>query len=204
MGGRCILVLGGARSGKSRYAQETARRLGGDVLFVATAEPLDDEMRWRIEAHRQERPPTWRTVEATRHVGRATDEAIADAQVVIVDCLTLLVSNVLIDCVGGDDDVDATRATLVDEQIGAEIAELLACIDRLPVTFILVSNEVGMGLVPDNRLGRIFRDCLGRVNQEIAARADEVYLMVAGTPLKLPASSRPPTARESGEAASRD
>ena len=179
MKGKCILILGGVRSGKSQFAQEMASRMGEGVLFVATGEPLDEEMRQRIEEHRRMRPSNWRTVEAPLRVGRRISEEIGSAEVVILDCLTLLVSNVIGQC-GDPEQVDAG---LVSEKLAVEIEELAACIEKVEASFILVSNEVGMGLVPDNRLGRLYRDCLGKANRELAQRAGSVYLMVAGIPM---------------------
>ena len=179
MKGKCILILGGVRSGKSQFAQEMASRMAEGVLFVATGEPLDEEMRQRIEEHRRMRPSNWRTVEAPLRVGRRISEEIGSAEVVILDCLTLLVSNVIGQC-GDPEQVDAG---LVSEKLAVEIEELAACIEKVEASFILVSNEVGMGLVPDNRLGRLYRDCLGKANRELAQRAGSVYLMVAGIPM---------------------
>ena len=185
MKGKFILILGGVRSGKSQFAQEMASRMGGGVLFVATGEPLDEEMRHRIEEHRKMRPSNWRTVEAPLSVGRRIREQIGDAQVVIVDCLTLLVSNVIGRC-GDPEQVDAR---LVSEKVAVEIEELVACIEEAGASFVLVSNEVGMGLVPDNRLGRLYRDCLGKANRELAERADTVYFMIAGIPMVVKEAS---------------
>ena len=181
MKGKCILILGGVRSGKSQLAQELASRLGGPVLFVATGEALDEEMEERIRAHKDARPSGWRTVEAAVGVGRRIREQAGDAHVVIVDCLTLLVSNVIGRC-GEPEKVDAGVAST---EVAAETAELAGCIGDTGATFILVSNEVGMGLVPDSRLGRIYRDCLGRANRDLAQRADVVIFMVAGIPMTI-------------------
>ena len=187
MAKQCILILGGARSGKSRFAQEMALRLGDKVLFVATGEALDEEMKQRIEEHKRDRPSSWRSVEVATGVGKRIREEVGDAQVVIVDCLTLLVSNVIGQC---GDDPEQISAELVQERLATEIDELIGCINDSTATFILVSNEVGMGLVPGNRLGRLYRDLLGRVNQLLAQRADEVYVMVAGIPVEVKGHSR--------------
>ncbi len=182
MAKQCILILGGARSGKSRFAQEMAPRLGDKVLFVATGEALDEEMRQRIEEHKRDRPSSWRSAEVPTGIGRRIQEEVGDAQVVIVDCLTLLVSNVIGQC---GDDPEQISAKLVQERLTAEIDELIGCINGSTATFILVSNEVGMGLVPESRLGRLYRDFLGKVNQILAKRADRVYFMLSGIPLSL-------------------
>ncbi len=182
MAKQCILILGGARSGKSRFAKEIALRLGGKVLFVATGEALDEEMRQRIEEHKRDRPSSWRSVEVPTGVGRKVQGEIGDARVVIVDCLTLLVSNVIGQC---GDDPEQISAALVQGRLTTEIDELTECIDGSTATFILVSNEVGMGLVPESGLGRLYRDLLGKVNQTFTDRAGRVYFMLSGMPLSL-------------------
>jgi adenosylcobinamide kinase/adenosylcobinamide-phosphate guanylyltransferase len=184
--GRLILVLGGVRSGKSDYAEELAQSLGqAQVLFVATAEAGDAEMARRIAAHQQSRPASWRTLEAPRHIGEAIQSHLGEAAVVLVDCMTLLVSNVML-ALG--DDPDATQA---EQAVQDEIQALLRTCQRSPMTCIAVSNEVGLGVVPEHRLGRLYRDLLGKANQALAAQADEVYLMVAGLAVELKALAAP-------------
>jgi adenosylcobinamide kinase / adenosylcobinamide-phosphate guanylyltransferase len=159
-----VLVLGGARSGKSLFAERLAGECGGPVLYVATAEALDDEMAERIRRHRARRDPAWRTLEAAVDVASAVEASLQDARTVLVEDLTLLLANRL------------------DEDLAmAEVERLLA----LPANVVLVSNEVGMGLVPEHPLGRTFRDALGRLNQHAAGRAAEVYFVIAGLPLRL-------------------
>jgi len=179
---KCILVLGGARSGKSRFAQEIACQLGDKVLFVATAEALDEEMRSRIEDHKRERPLNWRTIEVSVGVGKRIQKELGNAQVIIIDCITLLVSNVISQCGSNSDEIDSH---LVEQRVALEVDSLVQCINSADAVFIIVSNEVGMGLVPDNRLGRFYRDLLGRANQEIARCADEVLLLIAGISMKI-------------------
>ena len=176
MAKQCIFILGGARSGKSRYAQELAGKLSNKVLFVATGEALDEEMQARISHHKKDRPESWRTLEAPTNIGRQIEQQIGGAEVVLIDCLTLLVSNLLAD------KPDYSKA---EKQVMAEINELIACIDKLDSSFIIVSNEVGMGLVPETRLGRIYRDMLGKANQLIAQHASKVYFMAASIAVKL-------------------
>ncbi len=178
--GRLILVLGGARSGKSSFAQNLAQAMGDDhVLFVATAEALDEEMRDRIALHRQDRPPAWRTLEAPRTVGDAIARAFDGESVVLLDCLTLLVSNAMLP--------DGEELPFPEAQaaVAAEVTGILRARDQIGSHFIVVSNEVGMGLVPPYPLGRHYRDLLGRANQDLARHADAVYLLVAGLPLEL-------------------
>ena len=164
-----LLVLGGARSGKSRYAQQRAEALAGERVFVATAQALDAEMAERIARHRSDRGDRWHTIEAPLALAPViVAEASAD-RVLLVDCLTLWVSNLL----------------LADRPIEPAIAELRAALAAARGPVILVANEVGLGIVPDNALARRFRDAAGRVNQAVAAAADEVQFLAAGLPLTL-------------------
>jgi adenosylcobinamide kinase / adenosylcobinamide-phosphate guanylyltransferase len=164
---KLTLVLGGARSGKSRYAESLIAALPPPWLYVATAEASDEEMIERINAHRARRGPHWRTVEAPRHLVAALQKA--GTTPVLVDCLTLWLSNLML----ADIDMEAETAHL----------EGALAVARAPV--VLVANEVGSGIVPQHLLGRKFRDLQGVLNQRMAARADHVVLMVAGLPLVL-------------------
>ncbi len=175
-----ILVLGGARSGKSQFAQNLARELGGQVLFVATGEAKDEEMEQRITQHRRNRPSSWRTLEAPIGVAERIGQEASDAEVIILDCLALLISNLLL--YEGD---RVTDYCIAEEKMLAEVKKLIDCTNKLDAHFIIVSNEVGLGLVPPNKLGRIYRDLLGRANQLLAKNATEVYLLVAGLPLRI-------------------
>lgn len=168
---KLVLVGGGARSGKSRFALAHARRLGARRVLVATAEALDDEMRDRIARHRVDRGDAFRTVEEPRALAAAL-EGIADADVVVIDCLTLWLSNHL--CAGAD-----------PVSIEGEVDRLLDVIVARPFVTVAVANEVGMGVVPESPLGRVFRDLAGRANQRFAARAGEVYLAALGSVLRL-------------------
>ncbi len=180
---RSILITGGARSGKSRFAQELALKSTKPVLFVATATPGDEEMKQRIDEHRKSRPATWRTLEVETHIGKQILENINAAQTVIIDCITLLINNVFSQhspCHGED-----FNARLLEKEVMAEITELTDCIHRVAADFIIVTNEVGLGVVPDNKMGRLYRDLLGKANQVLAQNADEVYLLVSGIPLLI-------------------
>jgi adenosylcobinamide kinase/adenosylcobinamide-phosphate guanylyltransferase len=174
-----ILLIGGAGSGKSRFAQELAQRLGGTVLFVATAAAGDEEMLQRIEEHRRKRPPAWKTLEVTTEVGKNITQKIGGARVVIVDCITLLASNIL------SQHSEPIKVPLIEKRLTAEIDGLIECTQKLDASFIIVTNEVGLGVVPTSRLGRLYRDLLAGANQKLAEAADEVYLMVAGLAVPL-------------------
>jgi adenosyl cobinamide kinase/adenosyl cobinamide phosphate guanylyltransferase len=160
-------VLGGVRSGKSRYAEAAVQRWPAPWVYVATAQAFDEEMRERIEAHRGRRGDGWSTVEAPVALGQALDAA--GARPVLVDCLTLWLTNLML---GGGD-------------VAAAVAGLEAALRRRVAPTVLVSNEVGMGIVPESALGRAFRDQAGMLNQRVAALAGHVVFMVAGLPLVL-------------------
>jgi adenosylcobinamide kinase/adenosylcobinamide-phosphate guanylyltransferase len=168
-----VLVLGGVRSGKSRYAQRLAERRDR-VTFIATAEHRDDEeMRLKIERHRAERPASWTTVEEPLDLAAAIQSAGSKGDAVLVDCLTLFAAN-LLETLGND---EVKLRSLIDG--------LCEALQSAPCTVILVSNEVGSGVVPAYASGRRFRDLVGEINQRVAAIADTVLLMVAGLPLAL-------------------
>ena len=175
-----ILIIGGARSGKSRFAQELALKSGKPVLFVATAVAGDEEMQNRIEKHQNARPAAWNTLEVTTHIGSQISRKIGGAEVVIIDCITLLVNNIF-----GDQTDEQIDAPLIEKRLTTEINELIECINHSNASFIIVTNEVGLGLVPANKVGRLYRDLLGRANQLLAEHADEIYLMVAGLPVQI-------------------
>ena len=179
---KSTLIIGGARSGKSRFAQEMALKAGGAVLFVATAEAGDEDMKKRIEEHRRARPSTWETLEVTTHVGRQIARNIGRAQTVIIDCITLLINNIFQQ---HGPPGDAETESLIEKDVIAEIDELIDCMKRIDARFIIVTNEVGLGLVPPNRVGRLYRDLLGRANQLLAQHTEEVIMMVTGLPVTV-------------------
>lgn len=166
---RLTLVLGGARSGKSRHAEALIAETAPPWVYLATAEALDREMQERIAHHQGRRDPRWRTVEAPRDLAGAIAEVGADGQPVLIDCLTLWLSNTL----------------LADGDVEGACDGLIAALTEAKGPIVAVSNEVGFGIVPDTPLGRRFRDAQGRLNQQVAAVADRVVLVAAGLPLVL-------------------
>lgn len=189
--GKLTLILGGARSGKSTFAERRAKELGGDgVLYVATSETKDEEMVQRVEKHRADRPSSWGTVEASRNVAQALRAERSGAKVVLLDCMTFLVANHLMDAAAPEEDpFDDPSADPFDAQIEAdvvaEVEALVAYVQETDVEMLVVSNEVGLGVVPPYELGRAYRDILGRSNQILAHHADEVQLLVAGIPMRV-------------------
>jgi adenosylcobinamide kinase/adenosylcobinamide-phosphate guanylyltransferase len=178
MPARLTLILGGARSGKSAYAEKLAAGHAQPVLYVATAEARDAEMKARIATHRQQRPANWTTLEAPRKTGQAIARH-APFTVVLIDCITLLASNAIVDL------PENAAASIAEAAVHEEIDALLAARASSTGNWYLISNEVGLGLVPPYPMGRLYRDALGRANQKLACEADEVLFMVAGLPMKL-------------------
>ena len=169
-----ILILGGARSGKSSFAQQLAAKANGNVIFLATSQAGDDEMAERISRHKASRPASWRTIEEPLDLVGLLQIEATSADVVLIDCLTLWVSNILIR--DGDS---------AEEEVLKQIGGILDNYRQGNTSYIMVSGEVGMGLVPANPMGRAFRDILGRLNQELARKADKVFMLIAGIPVDI-------------------
>jgi len=179
MAEKIILVLGGARSGKSNFAQQLAQVAGKKVLYIATAMVLDEEMERRVAAHQISRPADWVTLEAPNNLASTLKTRPDCYNAVLLDCVTLLLG-------GAFHTMDENTGEVAFTQEAERIVEdLIEAIDSRPEPWILVSNEVGLGIVPDTLMGRVFRDIQGRANQRLAARADEVYFLAAGIPLKI-------------------
>lgn len=170
-----IFVTGGCRSGKSDYAQGLADRIGKRKVYLATSQALDDEMRARIKSHQEKRGPEWETCEEPIEVVDALKKLAPETDVIMLDCMTLWTTNCLL-------------AEMSDEEILQRANALAQAFVACPVSVVIVSNEVGLGIVPDNKLARRFRDLAGAVNQKIAAAADDVILSVSGIPVAIKGS----------------
>lgn len=188
MQNRIIAVIGGARSGKSTFAEELAKKMQRPTLYIATAQNRDAEMADRIAKHRASRPSTWQTVEAPLDLETAILESGDQAEVLLVDCLTLYISNLLLERLGDLSDQDDPRIPPEEEQVILEkVKSVLKAAKRVSGTIIFVSNEVGWGIVPLYHSARAYRDVVGRANQLLAAAADRVYFVQAGMALELKA-----------------
>lgn len=174
--GKIIFITGGARSGKSTYATELAKNVASQVIFLATGIAKDEEMKKRIDRHKKSRPSCWRTIEETKDISSILLDIQPPCELVIMDCLTFFVSNLLLEGVD-------------EETILQEIKKIVDIMRQVNYTTIVVSNEVGGGIVPDSELGRRFRDIIGLANQIMAKSAREVYLIVSGIPVKLKENS---------------
>lgn len=178
---RIILIGGGARSGKSSLAEQKALELGKRTAYIATSIPFDDGMKDRVLKHRQSRPGSWATIEQYRDFETLLEQqSFLSAEVIVLDCLTLMVSNIMLESGLDFDRCDCSQIDSLENEITSEIAKLLEVLKRQDKISIMVTNEVGLGIIPDNRLGSIFRDIAGRVNQKVAGQADEVYMVFMG------------------------
>jgi len=179
--GTLTFVLGGARSGKSLHAQKLAQESGKSVTFIATAQALDEDMSARIKKHQQDRPVDWVTREIQKDIAKNLEVDPITTDVILFDCITLLVNNLFMQYVT-EDHVDEARALGAMQQ---EIESLLVHIHESQQDWIVISNEVGQGIVPAYQMGRVYRDILGWANQRIAREADQVLWMVAGIPVPI-------------------
>lgn len=183
--GRKVFVIGGARSGKSAFAQTVVRESGLPATYVATAEPIDDEMKRRIERHKKDRPQVWPTVEAPYAMPTKVGNCAVPGGAVLIDCLSVYTSNqVLMAMHTYHDTLSVAQLAEVESSIVSEARASLRACERADLA-VIVSNEVGLAIVPDNALGRAYRDILGRVNQVTANWADEVYFVVSGIPMRI-------------------
>ncbi|MDD3889134.1 MAG: bifunctional adenosylcobinamide kinase/adenosylcobinamide-phosphate guanylyltransferase [Syntrophomonadaceae bacterium] len=178
--GKLVFVTGAARSGKSFFAEKMAATLGGKVTYIATCVPGDDEMRDRVARHQARRPPNWQTIEEDLNPSRVIKAFDEPGRIFLLDCLTLLISNLIL-----QPDIEPG-----EEEILQRITELAQVSYESKAHVIIVSNEVGWGIVPGDSLSRLYRDIIGRANQKIVSCADEAYLTIAGIPIELKTLSR--------------
>lgn len=185
--GHITLITGGAKSGKSAFAEQLAQQRGRRLGYIATARAMDDEMRERIRRHQERRDTRWQTLEEPLQPAKliAAHALSTDFDVLLLDCLTVLITNILLREPHNWDTPAPALLLELEEQVMTEIKALAAAAADFPGQVIMVGNEVGFGLVPPSPLSRLFRDCAGSASQYLAARADTVYLVVAGLPLCL-------------------
>jgi len=170
--GRITFILGGARSGKSTYALKVAKDIGGRVAFIATCQPKDLEMKRRIILHKGSRPRHWKTYQAPLEPTLLLKEIGSKFDVLVIDCLTLMISNLML---------KGFKELAIENKIN----KMLTVLKKIKSSSIVVSNEVGLGIVPENKLARNFRDIAGRINQSIATKSDEVFFIVCGIPWRI-------------------
>ena len=183
--GKIVYITGGARSGKSSFAQQKAFQFHPNVVYIATAIPIDGELEDRIQKHRSARPRECQTIEIYKDMGGAIQMIDKDMEAIIIDCLTIMVSNLMLEQDLSWDNMKARQIDELEGYIVSQVVELIGAIESSHLTAFIVSNELGMGLVPPYPLGRIFRDIAGRINQLVAKQSDEAYFLVSGLPVKL-------------------
>lgn len=183
--GRIIMVTGGTRSGKSTFAEKTASGFGDKVLYIATSVAFDDEMKERVKKHKEQRPSGWFTLEAYKGLDRCLDTVGKDFDAALLDCLTLMVSNLMLEKDMDWENMTVDEINKVEAVVAKEVDKLLDAALESGFPFVIVTNELGMGVVPSTVLGRAVRDIGGRANQKLAQVADEVYLCVSGIPVRI-------------------
>lgn len=199
--GKIILVTGGARSGKSSFAEEICIKEASDICYIATAIPFDGEMQLRIQKHQNSRPHTFKTYERYRDFNLIPEEITNTCKIAMLDCVTIMVTNLMMDYMSENtefsDNTDEKHLinAQIDSKINAyeklesqilnQIGQMLEVFQRRFEKTVIVTNEIGMGIVPDNQMSRFFRDIAGRANQMIAKASNEAYLCVSGIPVKI-------------------
>ncbi|MEN1759807.1 bifunctional adenosylcobinamide kinase/adenosylcobinamide-phosphate guanylyltransferase [Anoxynatronum sibiricum] len=189
------LVTGGARSGKSRFGEGLFKKKSDKVLYIATAKAYDDEMRLRIQRHRQQRPSSWETLEAYYGFRQCLPAWQGKVEGIILDCITLMITHLMLENAPENwESLTPEALTALEARVDREMNELVKVLREMQVPAVLITNEVGMGIVPGDKMSRDFRDIAGRVNQRLAEAADQVFLVVSGIPLCLKnAASTDPT-----------
>lgn len=185
MNNKLVLVTGGARSGKSSFGEMLAEQSGRPISYIATAQIFDEEMKERVRLHRERRAAHWLTCEAPFDAADVLRRHDHQVPVVLLDCLTLFVTNHLLRAIPEDADSQVNTYKEYIPSVVQAVHELVDAVKSVPATVIVVTNEVGLGIVPDNALSRMFRDLAGQANQEMASVADEVYLVVSGIPVRI-------------------
>ncbi len=173
--GKIVLVTGGARSGKSRFAESIFENKR-EVVYIATSRIVDEEMKDRVALHRQSRPQTWTTFEGCEQIAKA----VCNIQNYLLDCLTILSSNIMFDITKDADKISIDMQAKVEQVVMDEIQALINSVKKIGGNLVVVTNEVGCAIVPESHVGRVYRDIIGRVNQRTAALCDEVYFVVCG------------------------
>lgn len=184
--GKFYFIFGGARSGKSTFAEKLASSLGGRVTYIATAEALDEEMVARIKEHQKRRPATWKTIEEPYRVAEVLEEVGQEEGVILIDCLTLLLTNLYYK------QSSEQESDICSKQVLSKIKRLAKVAKECRSDVLIVSNEVGLGVVPDYPDGRVFRDLTGWANQIMTEEADKAYFLISGMPLDIKALKADP------------
>ena len=188
--GRIITVTGGAKSGKSVVAEELCRRRNNSTGYIATSIPFDDDMKDKVKKHVERRPKEWKTYEIYKDVHKFINEISKECETVMLDCVTLMINNLMFEFCENPDEMDADRIGEMEDYILSQFKELIEEIKKTELYFIFVTNETGMGVIPANRLSRIYSNIAGKINQFLTSESDDVYLTVSGIPLRIKADGK--------------
>ncbi|MCK5811654.1 MAG: bifunctional adenosylcobinamide kinase/adenosylcobinamide-phosphate guanylyltransferase [Clostridiales bacterium] len=183
--GKLVFVTGGARSGKSTFAEEYVKKIGGSIVYVATAIAFDDEMIIRIAKHQEQRPKTWNTLEAYLDIPNKLSLLKPRVKTVLLDCITVLINNVMMDEINDWENITKEEIDIIEKIVISEVQSLIDYTIKSNITMVVVTNETGSGIVPMYHSSRIFRDISGRANQLLAKASNEAYLLVASLPVTL-------------------
>lgn len=184
--GRIVLVTGGARSGKSNFAETLVKGLSEEVTYIATAIPFDDEMKERIAKHQSDRPAYWKTLEAYSNLDGQIAAIESSSAVALLDCVTVMAANLMFEKrMDGYEGLSRADRAELEAYVTGAFEALVEEVFKSRLTLVCVTNEIGMGIVPDNAMTRLYRDIAGRVNQYLASKADEVHFVVSGIPMRI-------------------
>lgn len=179
------LVTGGARSGKSSFGENLLKDIDGKVLYIATAQAFDDEMKDRIKKHRKGRPSNWITLEGYKNLDSSISEYKKEFSAIFLDCITIMITNLMLEEDFDWDTITPMEIDLLEQKVFDQVEALIYTVKSFGVPVVFITNEIGFGIVPENRLARIFRDITGRINKYIAKQADNVFLVVCGISIKI-------------------
>lgn len=182
---KITLVTGGARSGKSSFAEMLCKEKSNNVSYIATAIPFDDGMKDRIKKHKEQRPKDWNTFEIEMDIYKELKNIIEKSEVVLLDCITVLINNIIFYQKIDFSSISYEEIDLLEYKVKNEFEKMIKIIRNSNIDFVFVTNEIGLGIVPENKLARIYRDIVGRINQYIAKNSDEVYFVISGIPNKI-------------------
>lgn len=182
---KIVMVTGGARSGKSSFGEELLKKSSGKKGYIATATPFDDGMKERIKKHQNSRPKAWQTFELPYEISSHIDKISKRCDIAILDCITVFSSNILFEKEYDWEKISYEKILVLEEKIIDEIQQIIEKARVYNLDLVIITNEVGSGIVPGNRLSRVYRDIAGRINQKLSELSDEVYVTISGIPLKL-------------------
>lgn len=182
---KLVLVTGGSRSGKSTFAEGLCINQNNSTAYIATSTPFDEEMKDRVRKHKESRPDTWHTYEIYKDIYSIIESISSKHETVILDCITLLVNNLMFEYGIDFENTTSSETNKMETYIKNQVEKMVNEIEKTDLYFVIVTNELGMSLVPDNKLCRVYSDIVGRINQYISSKADEVYFVVSGIPMKI-------------------